>query len=239
MSFTYRPTPVVVLSGKTVGDDHVPLRRLPAGTMYGYTPNMASQALSSIGRRTISGDPWILSSGTMGKFVLGDDSLPADFFDSLDTSPIVPDVPSLPPDFFTGAAGTPILPTPNMPVMGPAPNIGIPSLPGSGGGIPFINTPGPALPSIPPSPAQTQATVAAGTSLLTSIANFFKPAPPKATPMTAAQPGVYNAYPTAPSWFSQQSLVSGMPNYQTLLLGGAAILLLSSVLVGGKAGYRR
>jgi hypothetical protein len=232
MSFTYRPTPVIVLSGKTVGDDHVPLRRLPAGTMQGYTPNMASQALNSIGRRTISGDPWIIASGTMGRFVLGDDTLPADFFDSLNLPPVVPDVaPALPPDFFS-AAGTPILPTPNLPPLGPAPSLGIPDMPGAGTGVPFINTPGPAAPTISSAGSPAQATVAAGTSLLTSIANFFKP-PVKATPMTAAMPGVYNAYGAQPSFLSQSSLLPGTPN-STVLFGAAAALILFAVIGGGK-----
>jgi hypothetical protein len=233
VSFAYRPTPVIVLSGKTVGDDHVPLRRLPAGTMQGYTPNFVSPALNAIGRRTIGGDPWILSSGTMGRFVLGDDSLPEDFFSGLDTPPILPADSGLPSDFFTGAAGTPILPTASLPTLGPAPSLGIPNLPaGSGGGIPLTYT-APPPPATPATAAQTQATVAAGTSLLTSIANFFKPAPAKATPMTAAMPGVYNAYGAAPSWFSQSSLLPGTPN-STVLFGAAAVLVLFAVMAGGK-----
>jgi hypothetical protein len=236
MSFTYRPTPVIVLSGKTVGDDHVPLRRLPAGTMQGYTPNFASPALNAIGRRTLKGDPWLISSGSMGKFVLGDDSLPPDFFSSLDASPIVPDTSSsLPPDFFGGLSTPPIVPTVNVPDLGPAPNIGIPGFPGSGGGgIPFLNIPGPAAPpmqSVPP--GQTQATVNAGVSLATQIANFFKPTPPKATPMTAAQPGVYNAYPTQPSWFGQSTLMPGTPNSSVLFFGVGALVLFA-VMAGGK-----
>lgn len=235
MSFLFRPTPVIVLSGKTVGDDHVPLRRLPAGTMQGYTPNQRSQALNSIGRRTLRGDPWIISSGTMGRFVLGDDSLPPDFFSGVDASPVLPDVPSLPPDFFSGG-GTPILPIANLPALGPAPNIGIPSF--ATGGIPFYQISGPAAPGAPASPGQTQATVAAGTSLLSSIANFFKPTV-KATPMTAAMPGVYNATTVTPSWFGQETMIAGTPNYMVLVLGTAGLLLLSSVLIGGKAGLRR
>jgi hypothetical protein len=229
VSFTYRPTPVIVLSGKTVGDDHVPLRRLPAGTMQGYTPNMTSPALNAVGRRTLKGDPWIISSGTMGRFVLGDDSLPPDFFSGANTPPILPDAPALPPDFFSGA-GTPILPTTSVFDPGLAPNIGIPGFPGSGGGVPFISTPGPAAPASAASPVQS--TVAAGTSLLTSIANFFKPTP-KATPMTAAMPGVYNAYAAQPSWFSQSSLLPGTPS-STVLFGAAAALVLFAVMAGGK-----
>jgi hypothetical protein len=234
VSFAYRPTPVIVLSGKTVGDDHVPLRRLPAGTMQGYTPNFVSPALNAIGRRTMQGDPWIISSGTMGKFVLGDDSLPEDFFSGLDVTPTLPtDSSGLPSDFFTGAAGTPILPTASLPTLGPAPSLGIPNLPaGSGGGIPLTYTPA-APPAAGPSAAQVQATAAAGTSLLTSIANLFKPAPAKATPMTAAMPGVYSAYPTAPSWFAQSTLMPGMPN-STVLIFGVGALVLFAAMAGGK-----
>ena len=234
MSFVFRPTPVIVLSGKTVGDDHVPMRRLPAGTMHGYVPNRNSQALNSIGRRTISGDPWILSSGTMGRFVLGDDSLPSDFFSGLDAPPSLPtDSSGLPSDFFSGAAGTPIIPTANLPTLGPAPSLGIPNLPvGSGGGIPLSYTPPPPPGAPPLTPAQIQATGAAGASLLTSIANIFKPTV-KATPMTAAMPGVYNATTVTPSWFGQSTLVAGMPNSMVLFLGVGAIALLA-VMAGGK-----
>lgn len=229
MSFVFRPTPVIVLSGKTVGDDHVPLRRLPAGTMQGYTPNFASPSLNSIGRRTISGSPWLIASGTMGRFVLGDDSLPSDFFSGADASPILPDIPSLPPDFFSGA-GTPILPTPNLPALGPAPSLGIPNMPGAGTGIPFINTPGPAAPpiaSVPPASAISSA--------ITSIANIFKPTPAKATPMTAAMPGVYNAYGAQPSWFGQSTMFAGMPNASVLLLGGGLLFLFAAL----GSGYKR
>jgi len=232
VSFTYRPTPVIVLSGKTVGDDHVPLRRLPAGTMHGYTPNMASPALNAIGRRTLRGDPWIISSGTMGRFLLGDDGSGLDF-PPIDTTSV--DITGdLTPPSFTVPQLAPIVPS-SLPVdttMAPitgtlvAPTISPISISSQG-----VTAQAP--------PSGVQATVAAGTSLAAAIANFFKPAPAKAVPMTAAQPGVYNAYAAQPSWFGQQSLVAGMPNYQTLLLGGAAILLLSSVFVGGKAGYRR
>jgi hypothetical protein len=236
VSFVYRPTPIVTLGGKTTGSDGVLMQRLPAGTMQGYTPNFASPALNSIGRRTISGDPWIISSGTMGRFVLGDDSLTADFFAGSNLSPIIPPSdPGLPPDFFSGG-GTPILPTPVFSDPGLAPNIGIPGLPaGSGGGIPFINTPGPAAPTISSagSASQAQATVAAGTSIFTAIANFFKPQV-KATPMIAAQPGVYNAYSAQPSWFQQSNILPGAPNWMILAGGVLAAVAFASAMGGGR-----
>ena len=220
MSFTYRPTPVIVLSGKTVGDDHVPLRRLPAGTMYGYTPNMASPALNAIGRRTLRGDPWIISSGTMGRFLLGDDGSGLDF-PPIDTTSV--DITGdLTPPSLTVPQLAPIVPS-SLPVdttMAPitgtlvAPTISPISISSQG-----------VYAQPPPSAAQA-------TSLLTSIVNFFKPQV-KATPMTAAQPGVYNAYAARPSWFSQSSLLPGTPN-STVLFGAAAVLVLFAVMAGGK-----
>jgi len=225
VSFTYRPTPVVVLSGKTVGDDHVPLRRLPAGTMYGYTPSFVSPALNAIGRRTISGDPWIIASGTMGRFVLGDDGSGLDF-PPIDTTSIdITGDLTPPPSMIPAILTAPIdISTQNAPITGGlvAPTITPISISSQG------------VYSQPPSAAQTQATVAAGTSLLTSIANFFKPAPAKATPMTAAMPGVYNAYPTAPSWFGQSTLMPGMPNAMVLAFGIGALVLFASMGGGGK-----
>lgn len=231
MSFTYRPTPVIVLNGKTVGDDHVPLRRLPAGTMHGYTPNFVSPALNAIGRRTISGDPWLISSGTMGRFVLGDDGSGLDF-PPIDTTSVDITGDLVPPSDFTIPQLAPIVPssfpvdTTMAPITGTlvAPTISPISISSQG-----VVAQAP----LPPAAAQTQATVAAGTSLLTSIAKFFKPAPPKATPMTAAMPGVYNAYPTAASWFGQSTLMPGMPN-STVLIFGIGALVLFAAMAGGK-----
>lgn len=236
MSFTYRPTPVIVLSGKTVGDDHVPLRRLPAGTMHGYVPNQRSQALNSIGRRTLKGDPWILSSGTMGRFVLGDDSSGLDF-----TSVPPPDFSSLPIDTtsvdITGGLVAP--PTPQISAILTAPvDFTTQNAPITGGlvapTISPISISSQGVYAQPPAsfPGQAQADIAAGTSLLTSISNFFKPTV-KPTPMTAAMPGVYNATTVTPSWFGQSTPLPGTPN-STVLFGGVALLVLFAVMAGGK-----
>jgi hypothetical protein len=251
VSFLYRPTPVIVLSGwDPAGEVYYPFG-LPVadpkkrwygygfkgdttyprrgGTMEGYTPNMISPALNAIGRRTISGDPWIISSGTMGRFVLGDD-LPPDFFDSLSLPPVVPDSSSLPGDFFGSLDSSPIIPTANLPALGPAPSLGIPNLPAAwSGGIPLTYTaPRPPAAS---SAAQTQAEISAGTSLATNILNFFKPTV-KATPMTAAMPGVYKATTVTPSWFQQSNILPGAPNW-IVLAGGVLAAVMFASAVGG------
>jgi hypothetical protein len=80
--------------------------------------------------------------------------------------------------------------------------------------------------------------VTAGSSILSSIANFFKPTASQ-TPMTAAMPGVYKATTVTPSWFGQSTLLPGIPN-TTAVLGGVAVLLLfSAMMAGGKVGYKR
>jgi hypothetical protein len=247
MSFLYRPTPVIVLSGKTVGSDHVPLRGLPAGTMHGYTPNMISPALNAIGRRTISGDPWLLRSGTMNGFLGQDDGsgLPSDFFSGLDASPSV--APSLPPDFFSGATASPILPDQNAglpsdffsgltasPIV-PTAAMSVPVAPNipntySPSGSIVATSPGPAAPSA--APAVAAAAVSAAPSLLQSIGNLFR-STVSPTPMTATQPGVYKATTVTPSWFGQSTLLPGVSN-TTALIGGLAVLIGFAAVMGAK-----
>jgi len=238
MSFTYRPTPVIVLSGKTVGSDHVPLRGLPAGTMHGYTPNMASPSLNAIGRRTLKGNPWLLASGTMGSF-LGDDSGDGSMdFSGAFSSPVLPTDPGIvdtgsAPNLFDygGAFSSPSIPISSASAgMPAAPDIGAPISPTGSGMIP-VSYAGPAAPKAAAASPVTQA-AATGTSLVSSIANLFKPST-STTPMTAAQPGVYKSTTTTPSWFQQSSLISGTPNSTVLIFGVAALVALA-VFSGGK-----
>jgi len=263
MSFVYRPTPVVRLSGwdplgevyypyglpiadpKTrwygygfKGDTTYPAR---CGTMQGYTPNMASPRLNAIGRRTLKGDPWLVASGTMGRFLGQDDGSDGSGMDfsgafaspTLPSSGIV-DAGNAPNLFdYGGAFSSPTIPISSASAAGPAPNIGAPALPAASGLIP-VSYAGPSAPTAAAgtlAPAAAPA-AAAAPSLITSIANLFK-STTSATPMTAAQPGVYKATTVTPSWFSQSSLVSGTPN-STVLIFGVAALVAMAVFVGGK-----
>jgi hypothetical protein len=235
MSFTYRPTPILTLGGKTVGSDGVPLQRLPAGTMHGYTPNMASPALNAIGRRTLRGDPWLLRSGTMRGFLGQDD----DDSGLIETT-MAPDTgtlmePTLPPIVLAPSADQLNLSTTMAPsgslVTAPAVNLNTYGA--------SLLSPGDITAAEAQTTAQTSAAqaaaksaAAAAPSLLTSIANLFKPST-AVTPMTAAQPGVYSALTTTPSWFNQSTLVAGTPNSTVLIFGVAALVALA-VVAGGK-----
>jgi hypothetical protein len=206
--------------------------------MDGYTPNMASPALNAIGRRTLRGDPWIIRSGNMGKFLGQDDDDGSDLdFSTAFSTPIVPtptltDVgaaPNLNPDY-SGAFASPIVPAATVTSALPAaPNIGTSIISSAGGAIP------PVMPvAAPPSAAAgTLAPAAAATpSIFTQIANLFKPTT-STTPMTAAQPGVYQSTTTTPSWFNQSTLMAGTPNSTVLFFGIAALVALA-VFAGGK-----
>jgi hypothetical protein len=227
MSFVYRPTPVIVLSGKTVGGDHVPLRGLPAGTMHGYTPNMTSPALNAIGRRTLKGDPWLISSGTMGSFLAQDSS-------GLDLSTtMAPDVNTLtPPDFapivFTDMSTMPLAPT-----MAPDINTLIPPPTAAPTGSLLSPSQITAASQQASAALASQQALSAAPSLLTSIANIFKPTP-TVTPMTAAQPGVYNPYATTPSWFQQSNILPGAPNWTILAVGLLAAAMFASAIGGSR-----
>jgi hypothetical protein len=255
MNFAYRPTPVVVLSGwDPLGEVYYPYG-LPVavdprkrwygygfkgdttyprrcGQMDGYTPNMASPALNAIGRRTLRGDPWIIRSGNMGKFLGQDDddggldfstafapvSLPA---------PALTDVGAAPSLFdYSGASAAPIVPTATLTLPGAAPSIGAPILP-AGSGV--ASLPAIANPAAPSAAAGTLAT--SSPSIIQQIANLFKPTT-TTTPMTAAQPGVYQSTTTTPSWFNQSTLVAGTPNSTVLFFGVAALVALA--VLGGK-----
>jgi len=241
MSYVYRPTPVLTLSGKTVGDDGVIMRRLPAGTMQGYTPNMVSPSLNAIGRRTLRGDPWIVRSGNMGKFLGQDDGSDGSGMDfsGAFASPTLPssgvvDVGAAPNLFdYGGAFSSPTIPISSASSGVPAaPDIGAPVLPTGSGLIPVTDT-NPVKPAVATAaPAAAAPAAAATPSILTSIANLFK-STTTATPMTAAQPGVYKSTTVTPSWFSQSSLVSGTPNSTVLIFGVAALVALA-VFAGGK-----
>lgn len=231
-SYPFRPTPIVTLAGKTVGTDGVRLRE-KAGTMHGYAAAADYKALNDIGRRTMRGNPWLVGSGTMGRF-LGDDS--GDFGAPFDTSsapiddtlqmpvfndPIIPINlgPVTPIDTTSISSGGSLI----MPTIAPVSNnqqdianlaAGIGT--GSGSGIPA-----------PPASAIS--------SIINSITGIFKP---KTTvlPMTAAQPGVYSPYATT-SWFGQTGgVIAGMPNSSALLLGAGGLLAILAVTsaMGGK-----
>ena len=251
MSFVFRPSPVVVLSGwdpagevyypfglpvadpKTrwygygfKGDTTYPAR---GGTMQGYTRNMASPALNAIGRRTIGGSPWLISSGTMGRFLGQDDGSGLDL-SNIDFSGDGGGDFGGPPIDYSGAFEGPNLPPVSMigPAAPVAPDLGMPSFSPS---TSLISTIGPTPPPPAPvaqAPGFQAAAVSGGASIFSSIANFFKPTV-KPTPMTAAMPGVYKATTVTPSWFAQSSLLPGVPN-TTALIGGVIVLVLFASL---------
>lgn len=236
MSFIYRPTPVVRLSGWDPAgevyfkrDTTYPAR---GGTMQGYTPNRSSPALNAIGRRTLKGNPWLISSGTMGSFLAQDDD------SGLIETTMAPD---------TGTLVEPTMPV----ILAPsADQLSLSTTMAPSGSLvttPAVNlntygasllSPGDITAAEAQTAAQTAAAqaaaksaAAAAPSLLTSIANLFKPST-TTTPMTAAQPGVYKSLTTTPSWFSQSSLVSGMPNSTVLIFAVGALVALA--VIGGK-----
>jgi hypothetical protein len=242
VSFVYRPTPVITLSGKTVGHDGVTLSRLPAGTMHGYTPNMASPALNAIGRRTLKGNPWLIRSGTMNGFLGQDDGVDIvqsnyDPGTGLDLS--LPPV-NVPQFYSVPGADLNLAPTsysPSTSLVTP-PSAVLPSVLNTAA-LTAASTQTPAYQAqlaaagFPGAPAPGQAAqVAAGGSILTSIANLFK-STTSPTPMTAVQPGVYKAATVTPSFFAQSTLLPGIPN-ATALIGGVFVIALFAMMAGGK-----
>jgi len=138
----------------------------------------------------------------------------------------LPAVPTPPPDIF--GAGVPIPPG-GLPPFLPVPYAAPPSLAPAGGA-------GPTGRSIPGTqPVNPMPAISAGTGLLTSIANFFKPTTAAAS--TVRLPGVgVNPNIPAPSFWTTSSILPGTPN-STVVLGGAAIVVLLIVLgMGGKSG---
>lgn len=232
MNYLFRPTPVVVL-GCDRATDVVSLVKPPAGVMAG-SPRPSGRPSRSLATQ---GAPWIVRSGTMASFgTLGQD-------DGFDFGGDVPFVDG--GDFsgggsgsdYSGAFASPNIPAavppdfPVAPVFSPLPagvNPGIlpvtvtVPLPPSGAGPTGRSIPG----TQPANPA-----IAAGTSVLSTIANFLKPSTAPAKSLTLPAVGV-NPNQPAPSFWATSTVVPGVPN-ATVILGGSAILLLLFALGSG------
>lgn len=273
MSFPFRPTPVVLLSGwDAAGEVYYPFgfpggvrdtkwfgwgfpspirggrwygygfkgdTTYPArgGTMEGYTPNMTSPRLNYMGRRTISGNPWLIASGTMGSF-LGEDLTPPDIFGPIDAPPIDWGPPPVAPFDYGGAWSSPTIPTPPIFDTPIAPDIGSPSYGPLGPLLPMQPPVAPLPPiasaSRPPvaQAAVGPAAVSAWTAASNALKSFFTPKA-TATPMIAAMPGVYKATTVTPSFFGQSTLLPGVSNSMAVI-GGLAVLVAFAALTGGK-----
>ena len=216
------------------GDTTYPAR---CGTMNGYTPNLVSPRLNAIGRRTISGDPWILRSGTMRGYMAnpdwwrktlgdnGDDGIVfSDVSTPIDTTMIVDGGDLIPPTF---SPTTPItlLPQPSdaglqPTTYDPGSTLTAPTFQPSASTLP--SGLGPALTPQANMPNLSTLQPSVQPSLFQQIASLFTPTK-TTTPMTAAMPGVYQSTTTLPSWFGQSTLLPGISNV-TALIGGVFVL---------------
>jgi len=251
MNFVFRPTPIVVLSGKTVGTDHAPMRRLPAGVMHGYARGMASPRLNAMGRRTINGVPWIVRSGAMGTYMpdpqgwrhliagMGDNGDDDDLTIDTTSAPILDtlQMPAFNDPIILSPSGSDLnLEPTTSPTGSTLINTPIPSVSANTQDIAnlstMVQTQG-AASAAATLQAQTAAASAAASapSLLQSFINAIT-GKSTTTQMTAAQPGVYSSLTATPSWFSQATLVSGMSNGTVQMIGVAALIGLS--VVAGK-----
>jgi hypothetical protein len=190
MSYLYRPTPVMNPWGPPPPD--VVLRGLRGGTMRGYQVNLNWKSFFDEIRSVKNSAPWIVKSGTMGRFNLGDDS--TDDFSDLPLAPVdesnidLSVMPALPVDLYPMSA--PIAPaiTPYTP--------GTPPIISSGGGIPTTA-------AIPGSTAAAPSSASSTTSLVNSLTSL-------ATSITKAATGQIN--PTIPplaSGINTAGLTSG------------------------------
>lgn len=238
MNYLFRPTPVVVL-GRDMGADVVQLSKTPAGMMAGAPPasGRPSRSLAT------QGSPWIVRSGTMAIFgTLGQDA-------SSDIG-VLSDPGSFDPGTidgsFDGSSGIDFssFPAPNLPAAVPpdfpaAPDIGSPSFAAPSFTPTTVAAPispssigaGPTGQSIPGT--QPVNPIQAGTSALNAITNLFKPSAPK-PPKAITLPAVgVNPKQDATSFWTGSTVVPGVPN-TTVLLGGAAAVILLMALMGSK-----
>jgi hypothetical protein len=255
MSFLYRPTPVVNLGRGQFASQAVTLANAPGGVMHGIDLDRNYKPSADKLRRVPSGNPWITRSGVMGEFVpkglggLGDDEFvddfsSGDFYSGADYSPNIPAFTpgAIAPDFggpiFSPTApvfGSPLPSGPSIPFALPAPG----SLETSWSPLPSTLTPpagtgasGAGLPGTQPLNTSGLLAASAGTSsLLNSIANFFKPSNPLQKSGLTALPGYGGTpvkAPTSPvsSWFAAPSGILPGSSNGTLALSAAALALI-------------
>ena len=228
----YRPTPTLRTFGGNPTVAGPVSNGLRGGEMRGVVLGWDYKSASDQGKRATQGNPWIISSGTMGRFVLGDDSFDLSPFDPGTPDFSAPDFSSGPdfglPDFYAGASASPIAPTSTLQTGVQAPDLGIPTF---GPSAPIVSAGSPIAP-VAPTPAVSSAgaaatAVAPAPSLAQSIANLFKPSAPTipATMKTAVVPasGLYSIAPAGTSFLTQSTIVPGMPN-STVLIGGVVLL---------------
>jgi hypothetical protein len=246
VSYLYRPTPVVNPPQRAP----IALRRPPAGEMRGYQVNVNWRELFEQARRACGRTPWIHRSGAMSGFTL-DGCTRCPHRGRCGMGQDDGSAPDLTPDFssldYSGAFAAPIM-QPIAPVdlsAIPAPTISEQISPGvwetsgapvgagsTGFGIPATSP----LPPAPTAAAAAPSAPGVVTQVTSGAAAIAKAA---VKPTTAIAPTGYAAIPgyggvtplAAPSWFSQSTLISGMPNW--MLLAGGLLLL---VFAGG-GGY--
>jgi hypothetical protein len=248
MSFLYRPTPVVNLGRGQFASQAVTLANSPGGVMHGVDVDRNYKPLADRLRRVPAGNPWIQRSGVMSEFVpngLGglDDGLVEGDFDTGDFyagGDFSPNVPAFTPGVIAPDFGGPTF-SPTAPIFGSQPVPVVPfALPTPGTlettdySLPNTLTPpagagatGRGLPGTQPlNTAALQATTGAS-SLLNSIANFFKPSSPVRAAGLTQLPGYGGAPVTSPlSWFSQPSTILPGTSNATVALSAAAIALI-------------
>lgn len=248
MSYLYRPTPVVNLGNGAFASKNAG-RGLPGSTMRGIPAGSSrlgagapTGAVSGMRRVDTRMQPWLKSSGTMGRFIpngLGQtDPSAIDWSTAGDITPISP------PDFTPSYVPPPDLGLPAFQPVAPAlipsyfpapPSLSEPSMiPASG-----ILTPpagaGPTGTGIPGTqPLNPALLVSQATGLVSTIKSWFAPAAPAAPAGYKALPAVGGAPVAAPSWFSQQTLpLSQQLGSNGLVLAAAAVLILAL----GSGGY--
>jgi hypothetical protein len=237
MNYLFRPTPVVTL-GCDQAKDNVALTKCPAGMMYGFAEPDHSPSRS----RGMAGDPWIVRSGSMSGFMLGQDQGVDAFsgdilpFSPVDTGGGAFDPGSLDYLLSVGATSAPIVPqftpvsvTPPMLESPVAPPISF--APGTAAPIP-PSGPGPTGHSIPATQPLTPV-VSAGASLANALSKLFAPSNPQPPNYTSLAARGVNPNIPAPSWLAQSTVLPGTAN-ATVLIGGAAVLVLIFALTGPK-----
>jgi len=242
MNYLFRPTPVVVL-GRDRGCDCVPLSKPPAGVMLGRAGKPSGRPSRSLATQ---GAPWIVRSGTMASFgTLGQDggSIIAPDLGNPDYGAVAPDL-GQPAFNAPDSWPAPILPPIEM-VPAVAPDFGLPSF-SPVSTLPVTST-APIAPSSQagqlPGTQPVNAAITAGTGVLNTLANWFRPSAPKTN--YAAYPGV-GVNPAKPGYsvnaqgqlvptnfWTGSTILPGTPN-ATVLLGGAAAVLLLFALMGGR-----
>lgn len=259
MNFLYRPTPI--LNPGPPAD--VVLSRLPAGMMRGYDGSVNWKAYFDSQRAAVQGNPWIVRSGTMGSFVLGQDDGSIDYsnlpFPTDIGGSLSPLTPALPVDLYP--MSPPIDPSIAPYSPGAPPSIvssGGPILPPSSSGFnitQFINSltslgtniaraaTGQITPSIAPVPPSA----AAGSQLTqpSALVASAQTLQAQANALDASNPALAAQYRqraaallaqagSGASWFSQSTIISGVPDVAVYGGGALALLLIVGAMRGKK-----